>query len=220
MVGDRKGLYFSVLFSFFLDKVLILWSMIAFVRGQFVQKTPAQVWVDVNGVGYELHISLNTFSQIQHLEKGQLFTYFHVKEDSQTLFGFFDVKEKELFVQLISVSGVGATTARMMLSSLKPEEIIRAIVQGNAPQLESIKGIGKKSAERIILELRDKLSKNTSNSNFSALINNTLDQDALNALIALGIGRSAAEQAVQKVMKSEPGINQLEDIIKKALKSI
>ncbi len=194
--------------------------MIAFVRGLFVHKTPAQIWVDVNGVGYELHISLNTFSQIQHLEKGQLFTYFHVKEDSQTLFGFYDLPEKELFIQLISVSGVGATTARMMLSSLKPEEIIRAIVQGNAPQLESIKGIGKKSAERIILELRDKLSKASPHSNISTLIHNTLDQDALNALVALGIGRNAAESAIQKVMKSEPGISQLEDLIKKALKSI
>lgn len=194
--------------------------MIAFVRGTFIHKSPALVWVDVNGVGYELHISLNTYTKIQSLEKGQLFTYFQVKEDGQTLFGFFDSQEKELFSQLISVSGVGAATARMMLSSMKPEEIVKAIVQGHASQLESIKGIGKKSAERIILELKDKLAKTAYNSNISPLINNTLEQDALNALIALGIARSTGEQAVQKVLKAEPALSLVEDIIKKALKTI
>lgn len=194
--------------------------MIAYVQGKFVQKTPAQVVVDVNGVGYELHISLNTYSKIEGLEQGLLYTYFQVKEDSQTLFGFSDLQEKEIFVQLISVSGVGAATARMMLSSLKPEELVRAIVQGNTRQLEAIKGIGRKSAERIILELREKMAKITPISNISPLIDNTLEQDALNALIALGIGRSAGEQALQRVLKAEPELNRVEDIIKKALKSI
>ncbi len=194
--------------------------MIAFVRGNFVAKTPAQVIVDVNGVGYELHISLHTYSSIQNMDKGLLHTYLQVKEDSQTLFGFFDVQEKELFIQLLSVSGVGASTARMMLSSLRPDELVRAIVQGNAPQLESIKGIGRKSAERIILELRDKLAKTLNNLNISPLINNTLEQEALNALIALGIGRATGEQAIQRVMKAEPALSQIEDIIKKALKTI
>ncbi len=194
--------------------------MIAYVNGKFVHKSPAQVIVDVNGIGYELHISLNTFSQIQGLESGLLHTYFQVKEDAQTLYGFADVQEKELFVQLISVSGVGAATARMMLSSLKPDELVRAIVQGNTKQLEAIKGIGRKSAERIILELRDKLGKTMPISNISPLINNTLEQDALNALIALGIGRSVAEQAVQKVLKAAPETTSVEDIIKNALKSI
>ena len=194
--------------------------MIAFVRGNFVAKTPAQVIVDVNGVVYELHISLHTYSSIQNMDKGLLHTYLQVKEDSQTLFGFFDVQEKELFIQLLSVSGVGASTARMMLSSLRPDELVRAIVQGNAPQLESIKGIGRKSAERIILELRDKLAKTLNNLNISPLINNTLEQEALNALIALGIGRATGEQAIQRVMKAEPALSQIEDIIKKALKTI
>lgn len=194
--------------------------MIAFVKGNFVSKTPAQVIVDVNGVGYELHISLHTYSSIQNMDKGLLHTYLQVKEDSQTLFGFFDVQEKELFIQLLSVSGVGASTARMMLSSLRPDELIRAIVQGNAQQLESIKGIGRKSAERIILELRDKLAKTLNSLNISPLINNTLEQEALNALIALGIGRATGEQAIQRVMKAEPALSQIEDIIKKALKTI
>ena len=193
-------------------------SMIAFLRGEFVYKTPATVYVDVNGVGYELQISLNTYSKIQNLEKGILQTYFHVREDAQVLYGFFEVAEKEMFILLISVSGVGASTARMMLSSMKPEEIARAILNGNAKQLESIKGIGKKSAERIILELRDKVSKSISETNIPALINNTLEQDALNALIALGIAKSAAEQALKRVLSNGSETLKVEDVIKKALK--
>lgn len=194
--------------------------MIAFVKGKFVQKTPASVIVEVNGVGYELHISLHTYSRIQGAEEGLLYTYLQIKEDAHTLFGFHDIPEKELFVHLISVSGVGAATARMMLSSLKPEELIRAITQGNTTLLESVKGIGKKSAERLVLELKDKLTKMSVLPNISALIDNTLEQDALNALIALGIGRAAGEQAVQRVLKAEPALSRVEDVIKKALKTI
>ncbi|HVM88580.1 MAG TPA: Holliday junction branch migration protein RuvA [Puia sp.] len=194
--------------------------MIAFLHGNFVHKTPAQVHVEVNGVGYEVLISLNTFSKIQHLEKGTLQTYFHVREDSQTLFGFFDLAEKEMFIQLISISGVGAATARMMLSAMKPEEIARAIMNGNSKQLESIKGIGKKTAERIVLELRDKLGKSNIEINISPLINNTLERDALNALIALGVARPVAEQAIQKVLLSVSEQAKVEDIIKQALKTL
>jgi Holliday junction DNA helicase RuvA len=192
--------------------------MIAYLRGDFVYKTPAILHIDVGGVGYELQISLNTYSRIQNLEKGILQTYLHIREDAHILYGFFDSTEKELFIQLISISGVGASTARMMLSSMKPEEIIRAITQGNTRQLESIKGIGKKSAERIILELRDKLGRSKGESNISSLINNTLEQDALNALITLGIARSAAEQAIKKVQTEASGTDKVEDVIKKALK--
>ena len=195
-------------------------AMIAFVKGNFVRKTPAQVLVDVNGVGYELQISLNTYSSIQNQDNGQLFTYFHVREDAQILFGFFDEAEKNLFIQLISVSGVGAATARMMLSSLKPAELIRAITEGNVRQLESIKGIGKKSAERIVLELKDKFAKTPFDSNISTLKNNSLEQDALNALIALGIARPAGEQAIQRVLKADPTLDKIEEVIKKALKTL
>jgi holliday junction DNA helicase RuvA len=195
-------------------------GMIAFVRGQFIHKSPALVLVDVNGVGYELQISLNTYIQIQKLEKGILYTHLHIREDAHVLFGFFEEAEKELFLQLIGVSGVGAATARMMLSSMKPDELTRAIIQGNTRQLEGIKGIGKKSAERIILELRDKLGKLRSTPNISPLIDNTLEQDALNALVTLGIPRTTGEQAIQKVLKAEPNLNAVEDIIKKALKTI
>jgi holliday junction DNA helicase RuvA len=194
--------------------------MIAFLKGEYVHKTPTLVHVDVNGVGYELHISLNTFTQIQALPSGMLYTHLHIREDAHLLYGFSEIAEKEMFLMLTSVSGVGASTARMMLSSLKPTEIAKAITQNNTKQLESIKGIGKKSAERIILELKDKLGKTASESNISPLINNTLEHDALNALIALGIARTTAEQAIQRVLKSEPDLNQIEQIIKKALKTI
>ena len=194
--------------------------MIAFIRGNFVLKSPALIHVEAQGVGYELHISLNTFSQIQHLDKGLLFTYLHIREDAHTLYGFAEPEEKELFLMLLSVSGVGAATARMMLSSMKPAEIHRAILQGNSKQLESIKGIGRKSAERIILELRDKVGKTGTTTNNSTLIHNTLEQDALNALVTLGIARNAGDQAVKKVLAAEPSLNQVEDIIKKALKTL
>jgi len=197
---------------------LIFAPMIAFVRGNFVQKTPAVVLVDVNGMGYEVQISLNTYTSIQDLSAGLLHTYLHIREDAQVLYGFSDIKEKELFIQLIAVNGIGAATARVMLSSMKPDEISRAIVQGNVKLLESIKGIGKKTAERVVLELRDKLSKQVNEINIAALVNNTLEQDALNALLALGIGRQAAEQAVKKVLTASPASEKIEDIIKKALK--
>ena len=193
--------------------------MIAFLRGNFVYKSPALVHLETGGVGYELQISLNTYSRIQDLQNGILLTYLHIREDAHVLYGFFDKAEKDMFVHLISVSGVGASTARMMLSSMRPEEISRAILQGNARQLESIKGIGKKSAERIILELRDRLGKGKEETlNISSLTNNTLEQDALNALITLGIARPAAENAIKKVLNEGAGAEKIEDIIKKALK--
>lgn len=178
------------------------------------------VQVDVNGVGYEVQISLNTYSRIQGLERGMLLTHLHIQEDKHTLFGFHEPAEKDMFLQLLSVGGVGAATARMMLSSLKPEEISRAISQGNTKMLESIKGIGKKSAERIILELKDKVGKTSQGANIYPLAGNSLEQDALNALISLGIARNTAEQAIKRVLTAEPELKQVEDIIKKALKSL
>lgn len=193
--------------------------MIAFVRGNFVDKTPSRVVVDVNGVGYDLQISLNTYSAIANKETGQLFTYLHLFENGQTMYGFAEAAEKEMFLQLISVSGVGAATARMMLSGMKPEEISRAIIQGNAKLLESIKGIGKKSAERLIVELKDKFGKQALENPLAGLAVQSIDIDAINALVALGISRLMAENAIKKVMQTNPNIA-LEDIIKQALKSL
>lgn len=193
--------------------------MIAFVNGNFVTKLPSQVIVDVNGVGYDLQISLNTYSAIANKESGKLFTYLHITENAHTLYGFNDVEEKELFLQLISVSGVGASTARMMLSGLKPEEIIRCITNGNTKQLESIKGIGKKTAERIVLELKDKLNRLQTNLPQSTYSINTVESDALNALIALGIQKNIAETAIKKVLSSANNLS-VENIIKLALKNL
>lgn len=194
--------------------------MIAYLSGKFTFKTPAVVYVDVQGVGYEVNISLNTYSQIQPLSEGKLFTHLQVKEDSHTLFGFFDAVEKEMFILLLSVSGVGAATARMMLSNMKPAEISNAIVMNNAKLLESVKGIGRKTAERLVLELRDKVSKLSNSVPGIQFIGNTLEQDALNALIALGISKPLGEQSIKKIMAIEPSIDNLETLIKKALKAI
>jgi Holliday junction DNA helicase RuvA len=193
-------------------------SMIAFLKGKFVQKTPSYVLIDVNGVGYEVQISLNTYSKIQDLIEGVLQTHLIVREDAHILFGFFDLAEKEIFLHLIGISGIGANTARVMLSYMKPDELSRAIVQGNAKLLEGIKGIGRKTAERIVVELRDKLARQPVDStvNISTWQGNTLQSDALNALIALGINRQAADKAIQKVLEQEPGIG-VEQLIKRAL---
>jgi holliday junction DNA helicase RuvA len=207
---------FYKIFTPFKNTIFAL--MITFLRGDFVYKTPALIHVDVQGVGYEVQISLNTFTRIQHLDKGILHIYHQVKEDDEILYGFSETSEKEMFIQLISVSGVGASTARMMLSAMKPDELARTIIQGQIKELESIKGIGKKSAERIVLELREKLGKKFSGSNIPPLINNTLEQDALNALVSLGIARPAAEQALKKLSQEAPVPLKIEDIIKQVLK--
>lgn len=196
--------------------------MIAFLRGHFVQVTPAKLIVDVGGVGYEVNISLHTYEAISKKESGQLHTYLHLTENSQVLFGFHELQEKELFLHLISVSGVGASTARMMLSGMQPDEIIRAIVQGDARQLEAIKGIGKKSAERLVLELKDKLSKISMNNNplgGFAISQVNPHQDAIQALISLGIQKAIAEKAVDKTIKAEGDQLNLETLIKAALKN-
>ena len=193
--------------------------MIAFVRGNFVDKTPARVIVEVNGVGYDLQISLNTYSAIANKDNGLLYTYLHLFENGQTMYGFIDQAEKDMFLQLISVSGVGAATARMMLSGMKPEEIQRAIIQGNTKILESIKGIGKKSAERLIVELRDKFGKQALENPLGGVPIQSVDNDAITALVALGVGRAMAENSIRKVIETNPNIA-LEELIKQALKSL
>lgn len=193
--------------------------MIAFLKGHFVTKNPAYVYIDVNGVGYDVQISLHTYSKIQNLESGLLHTSLLIREDAHILFGFFDLAEKEMFHHLISVSGIGASTARMMLSYMKPDEIAKAIIQGDTRTLEGVKGIGKKTAERMVLELRDKLAKQPLEINISPMKNNTLQQDALNALTALGISRQAAGQALEKAMAVNPNLS-VEELIKKALRTL
>lgn len=193
--------------------------MIAYLKGKFNHKTPASVVVDVSGVGYDVQISLNTYSKIQDLAEGQLYTALIIREDAHILFGFFEPSEKEMFQHLVSVSGIGATTARVMLSYMKPDELARAIVQGDTRTLEGIKGIGKKTAERMVLELKDKLAKQLLETNISPMKNNTLHHDALNALLALGISRQAASQALEKTMAAESNLS-VEELIKKTLRTL
>lgn len=194
--------------------------MIAYIKGKFTGKNPSTVIIDVNGMGYELHISLNTYSAILPLEEGLLFTHLLIREDAHLLYGFADVKEKDIFLALISVSGIGANTARLILSYMKHDEIVAAIVRGDSKSLEKIKGIGKKTAERAILELKDKIGKQTAAGTLVTVEQgSSIKQDALEALQALGINRSVAEQAVTKSLQAEPEI-ELEALIKKALKAI
>jgi holliday junction DNA helicase RuvA len=196
---------------------LIFAAMIAYLKGDFVHKTPANVQVEVNGVGYDVQITLNTYSRIQDMDKGKLYVVQIIREDAHLLYGFFDLAEKEIFQLLINVSGIGASTARVMLSYMKPSELSAAIVTGDIRTLESIKGIGKKTAERIVLELKDKLSKLAPETNISPMKNNTLHQDALNALTALGINRMAAEQALKKVSATTSDLP-VEELIKQTLR--
>ena len=195
--------------------------MYAYLRGDFSYKTASQVYVDINGVGYEVNITLNTYSAIETLAGGKLFTYLQIKEDAHTLYGFFEKEEKDMFVLLISVSGVGAATARMMLSSLRPEEVEIAIATGNLKLIESVKGIGKKTAERLVLELKDKVGNKsgTSSQSWNKVVN-SFEKDAINALVALGIIQKQAELSVKKIIAAEPEIIKLEELIKKALKVI
>lgn len=194
--------------------------MIAYIKGKFTGKNPSTVIIDVNGMGYELHISLNTYSAILPLEEGLLFTHLLIREDAHLLYGFADIKEKDIFLALIGVSGIGANTARLILSYMKHDEIVAAIVRGDSKSLEKIKGIGKKTAERAILELKDKIGKQTAAGTLVTVEQgSSIKQDALEALQALGINRSVAEQAVTKSLQAEPEI-ELEALIKKALKAI
>lgn len=194
--------------------------MFAYLKGSFTLKTPTVIYVEAHGVGYEVQVSLNTYSKIQHLQEGILYTHLIIREDAHVLYGFFEKSEKEVFQQLISVSGVGAATARVMLSSLQANELINAILSGNESLLESIKGIGKKTAQRIVLELRDKFSKSTADGNISTLNNNTLEQEALIALTALGIARNAAESAIKKATQTSNTFGKVEELIKAALKCL
>ncbi len=194
--------------------------MFAYLKGSFTLKTPTVIYVEAHGVGYEVQVSLNTYSKIQHLQEGILYTHLIIREDAHVLYGFFEKSEKEVFQQLISVSGVGAATARVMLSSLQANELINAILSGNESLLESIKGIGKKTAQRIVLELRDKFSKSTADGNISTLNHNTLEQEALIALTALGIARNAAESAIKKATQTSNTFGKVEELIKAALKCL
>lgn len=184
------------------------------------EKTPTYAVIDCGGVGYLLHISLNTFTKIGSSEKCKLFAHLAIREDAHVLYGFADQEERHLFRHLISVSGVGASTARMILSSLSPIEIQQAIMSGNVAQLKSIKGIGEKSAQRIIVDLKGKLGKDDMPMEFFTPANNTTREEALSALVMLGFAKNVAEKALDKVIKIEGTGATVEQLIKQALKNL
>ncbi|MVO08840.1 Holliday junction branch migration protein RuvA [Flavobacterium sp. TP390] len=193
--------------------------MITHIQGRLVEKTPTEVVVDCNGIGYHVNISLHTFSLIPDDEKIKLFTFLQIKEDAHTLYGFVEKQERELFKLLLSVSGIGASIARTMLSSLAPQQIIQAIASNDVATVQSIKGIGAKTAQRVILDLKDKVLKVYALDEVSLVSNNTNKEEALSALEVLGFARKSAEKVIEKIVKEDPNAS-VENLIKQALKNL
>ncbi|MGZ3890989.1 MAG: Holliday junction branch migration protein RuvA [Mucilaginibacter sp.] len=194
--------------------------MYAYIDGKLAFKSPSYVVIEAGGVGYHINISLNTFSRLGSTEKCKLFTWLHVKEDAHTLYGFADEGERRLFLHLISVSGVGPNTGRMMLSSITPEEIQAAIVKGDVSQIQRIKGIGPKSAQRLVLELQDKLKKEGPDSLISMPKTATIKDEALSALVMLGFARNTVEKVLEQEINKNGSDLTVEQLIKFALKSL
>ncbi len=195
--------------------------MIAYIRGKLVEKNPAYVVLECNDIAYHINVSVTTYSKIQDLEVCRLYTHYFIKDESlPVLFGFAERLEKDLFLQFLSVNGVGPNTARMILSSYSPTEIREAVIAGNIALLKSIKGIGPKSAKRIILELQDKFAKQVPEGTYSADAHNTPIDEALSALASLSISRPAAKKAIDRAVKENPGLKTVEELIKAALKVI
>jgi holliday junction DNA helicase RuvA len=195
--------------------------MIAYLNGIFAVKNPAYIIVECNGVGYHVHISLNTFSKIQHLQSGRLYTYMHVREDAQMLYGFADEAEKNLFIHLIAVNGIGPNTARMMLSSMSVKDIEQAIITENDVLIQKIKGVGPKTAKRLVIELKDVISKTASGGEISSPnAYNTIKDEALSALAMLGFSRQMSEKAISTAMKTEENSSTVEALVKAALKNL
>ena len=195
--------------------------MIHHIKGQIAFKSPTYVVIETGGIGYQVFISLNTYARIESLEQVKLLTYFHVKEDGQSLFGFAEEQERTLFTLLISISGIGPTTAQLVLSSLSTDEIRSAILSEDDRQFNRVKGIGPKTAKRIILELKDKVQKDVGEdwAPISA-VDNTIRQEALSALIALGFNRIPVQKALNKILKENPDVDGVEKLIKMALQQL
>jgi Holliday junction DNA helicase RuvA len=195
--------------------------MINHIEGRLVEKTPTYAVVEAAGVGYIMQISLNTFTKLGDSEKCRIYTeQLYVRDDMPRFFGFADVAERSLFRQLVSVSGVGGTSALLMLSSLSAAEIQNAIVTGNVALIKSVKGIGEKTAQRIIVDLKGKLGKEELSSEFFVSSNNTLKEEALSALVMLGFNKAAADKVLDKIVRTEGTGQTVEQLIKGALKNL
>ena len=195
--------------------------MIAYLKGKLTHKTPTFVYVDCNGVGYHVNISLNTYSKLETMEDIKLLTYMHTNDDGQTLYGFMDNEERAIFVLLISVSGVGPNTGRVILSYMSTDEVKSAIVHENVGALNKVKGIGPKTAKRLILDLKDKILKVSGDQPMLvASENNTVKNEALSALVALGFPKNTVEKQLKSIIAANPSIDQVEDLIKMVLKQM
>jgi len=192
--------------------------MYEYIQGKISELTPANVIIDNQGVGYFINISLNTYSALSGKEQAIVFIHQVVREDAHLLFGFYNKSERQIFRHLISVSGIGANTARMMLSSLSPSEIQEAIMLGNVKLLNSIKGIGAKTAQRIIIDLKDKVGKSEISGDFLLTQSNTNRDEALSALVMLGFTKNSVDKILDKLIKDTPNA-EVEELVKKALKS-
>ncbi len=193
--------------------------MITHVKGRLVEKAPTSVVIECNGIGYLINISLNTFSQIPDNENLKLYTHLQIKEDSHTLYGFHTIKEREIFRLLISVNGIGSSIARTMLSSISPDQIIEAISRENVSLIQSVKGIGSKTAQRVIIDLQDKILKVYDLEEGFASSNNTNKEEALSALEVLGINKKSSVKLVNKIVLENPDIS-VESIIKETLNKL
>jgi len=194
--------------------------MITYIKGILIEKTPAYVVIETaGGVAYAIHISLATFSQLKETENVKLLTHYVIKEDAHQLFGFFTEEERSLFRLLISVNGIGANTARLILSSLNTDELINAIATENVRVIQSVKGIGQKTAQRVIIDLKDKIGKSTSQNIEKITISyNNNRVEALSALVSLGFAKNSADGALEKIIRAEGTHLSVEELIKKALK--
>jgi Holliday junction DNA helicase RuvA len=190
--------------------------MISHINGKLVEKTPTYVVIDCNGVGYKLNISLQTYTAIT-TENCKLLTHLSVKEDSHTLFGFFTEDERQLFRQLISVSGVGPSTARMILSTYTADEITHYIISADVSSIQNVKGSGGKTAQRIIIDLKDKVGKGKETSDLLFTQDNTIKDEALSALLALGFTKKMAEKKIEHVLKNNPQELSVEDLVRQSL---
>jgi len=190
--------------------------MINHIDGKLVDKTPTHVVIDCNGVGYSINISLQTFSKIND-ERCKLFTHLSVKEDSHTLYGFFTENERKLFRHLISVSGVGPSTAQVILSTYKSDEIINYISASDVAAIKNVKGIGLKTAQRIIIDLKDKVTKSAISDEISLDLNNTIQNEALSALVALGFSKKIAQQKIDKALRNKQGNFDVETLVRESL---
>jgi len=194
--------------------------MYHYIEGLISELTPTYVVIDVNGVGYYINITLNTYSNISSKERCRLYVHLIIREDAHLLYGFSDIVEKNIFLDLLGVPGIGASTARMILSSMGISEFQQAIVSGNVSLLQSVKGIGQKSAQRIVVDLKGKYDKAEFVKEIFNDGNNKLKEDALLALMALGFPKSVGEKAIMKVFRENPSVDKLEDLIKMSLKNM